>query len=76
MIYSYTLNSLTEDELSILFFICDHYLKPIGIDTKYDFLKMLKKHAVIPIIESLKQQAQEESKNIFDTLKEKLLQET
>jgi hypothetical protein len=76
MIYSYTLNSLTEDELSILFYICDLYLKPIGIDAKYDFLKMLKKNTVIPIIENLKQQAQEESKNIFDTLKEKLLQET
>jgi hypothetical protein len=37
---------------------------------------MLKKNTVIPIIENLKQQAQEESKNIFDTLKEKLLQET
>jgi len=76
MIYSYTLNSLTEDELSILFFISVNYLKPLGIEPKYDFLKMLKKHAVIPIIENLKQQAQEESKNIFDTLKEKLLQET
>jgi hypothetical protein len=36
---------------------------------------MLKKQTIIPIIEKLKHQAQEEKKNIFDTLKEKLLQE-
>ena len=75
MIYSYTLNSLTEDELSILFYICELYFKPIDIDIRYDFFKMLKKNTIIPIIERLKQQAQEENKNIFDTLKEKLLQE-
>ena len=75
MIYSYTLNSLTEDELSILFYICELYFKPIDIEIKFDFLKMLKKNTIIPIIERLKQQAREENKNIFDTLKEKLLQE-
>jgi len=75
MIYSHTLNTLTEDELSILFYICELYFKPIDIEIKFDFLKMLKKQTIIPIIEKLKHQAQEEKKNIFDTLKEKLLQE-
>jgi hypothetical protein len=42
MIYSDTLRSLTEDELSILFLIFNKFFEPFKIEAKYNFLKMLR----------------------------------
>jgi len=72
MILSDTIRSLTEEELSILFFIGDKILSPLGVDVKVEHLKMLKVHALVSILESLKLQALEEKTIFFDSLKEKI----
>ena len=72
MILSHTLNNLTEEELSLLFFIGDKIMSPLGVEVKRDHLKMLKVHVIDSIIEHLKTESLEEYKNIFDSLKEKI----
>jgi len=72
MIFNSTIASLTEDELSILFLICDKFLAPLNIETKIDFIKMLKINVICNIIDILKPQAQEQYHEIFDSLKKKL----
>jgi hypothetical protein len=73
MIFSHTLDSLSEDEISILYFIVASTMP--WLDTKRDFLKYLRKDIVFRIIEVLKKQALDEYKSIFDTLREKLAAE-
>lgn len=75
MIYQSTINSLTEEELSILFFITEKFLSPLSIDIKINFVKMLKLNVIFKMIEILQQQALDENKNIFDSLKNKLAQQ-
>jgi len=72
MIYNSTINTLSEEELSILFLISDKFLSPLNIDTTIHFVKMLKIDVVCLIIDVLKPQAQEQFQNIFDSLKKKL----
>lgn len=73
MIFSHTLDSLSEDEISILYFIAASTMP--WLDIKRDFLKYLRKDIVFRIIEVLKKQALDEYKSIFDTLREKLAAE-
>jgi len=70
MIYRSTLDTLTEDELSILFFIADRFLNPLDINI--NFIKMLRLNVVIPMLDVLKPQAIEQNRYIFDSLKNKL----
>lgn len=72
MIYSQTLKTLDEDELSILFLICEKMFEPIGLNATYHFLKMLRLDITLKIIDVLKNQALDEKKYIFDSLKKKL----
>jgi len=75
MIYSHTLKELTEEELSVLFFICERFLACIGLEIKYDYLKMLRLDVVLRMIDVLKAQALDDKKIIFDNLKNKLAQQ-
>jgi hypothetical protein len=72
MILTHTLNNLTEEEISILFFIGDKLFSPLGIKFKINYIKMFRIHVLIPIIDTLRSQALEEKHNIFDSLKEKI----
>jgi hypothetical protein len=72
MFFTQTLNELNEEELSILFLICQKYLEPLGIQATFNFVKMLKKDITFRIIDVLKSQALEEKKEVFDSLKKKL----
>jgi len=72
MFFTQTLNELNEEELSILFLICQKYLEPLGIHATFNFVKMLKKDITFRIIDVLKSQALEEKKEVFDSLKKKL----
>jgi len=72
MIYEQTLRSLSEEELSILFLICDKMLEPLSIRAKFQYLKMLRLNVVGKIIDVLQAQALEEKKEIFNSLKKKL----
>jgi len=72
MIYGHTLRSLTEEELSVLFFICEKTLEPLKINSTFNFLKMLNLKVTLRIIDVLKSQALEEKKEVFDSLKKKL----
>jgi hypothetical protein len=69
MIYSHTLNDLSEEEISILYFIAGRVL---SFEPNFNILKTLRIPAVLRIIDVLKPQALEEKKEIFDKLKEKL----
>jgi hypothetical protein len=73
MIFSHTLDALSEDEISILYFITASSMP--WLDVKHDYLKLLRKDIVYKIIDVLKNQALDEYKNIFDSLKEKLAAE-
>lgn len=73
MIFSHTLDTLNEDEISILYFITASSMP--WLDVKRDYLKLLRKDVVYKIIGILKNQALDEYKNIFDSLKEKLAAE-
>jgi hypothetical protein len=75
MIYSQTLQTLTEDELSILFLICQKFFEPLQIPATYNYVKMLKRDATLKIIDVLEKQATEENKFIFHSLKNKLNQQ-
>ena len=72
MFFTQTLNELNEEELSILFLICQKSLEPLGIQATFNFIKMLKKDITFRIIDVLKSQALEEKKEVFDSLKKKL----
>lgn len=72
MIYQSTLNTLTEDELSLLFLISNNFLAPFNIDTNMHFIKMLRVNVVLKMLDVLKPQAKEENQVIFDSLKKKL----
>jgi len=72
MITSHTINSLTEDELSILFYICQRVLEPIKIDACIDYVKMLRVDLTCRIIDTLHNQALDDKKEIFVSLKKKL----
>lgn len=74
MIYEQTLRSLNEDELSILFFICEKMFEPININAKFQYLKMLRLNVILKMIDVLQTQAYEEKKEIFNSLKKKLLE--
>jgi hypothetical protein len=69
MIYSYTLNSLTEEEISILYLIGEKFL---SFEPNFDVLKTLRIPVVLKLIDILKPQALEEKQEIFNSLKEKL----
>jgi hypothetical protein len=69
MIYSYTLNSLTEEEISILYLIANKFLP---FEPNFTTLKTLRIPVVLKLIDVLKPQALEEKQEIFDKLKEKL----
>ena len=73
MIFSHTLDTLSEDEISILYLITASSMP--WLDVKRDYLKFLRKDIVYKIIDILKNQALDEYKNIFDSLKEKLAAE-
>lgn len=75
MIYSQTLKSLTEDEISILFLICDKFLEPLNISPSYNYLKMLNVNVTCRIIDILEAQAKEENKILFQSLKNKINQQ-
>lgn len=72
MIFEQTLKTLTEEELSILFLICEKIFEPIGISAKFDYVKMLRLDITLKIIDVLQSQALEEKKEIFSSLKKKL----
>lgn len=72
MIYQSTINNLTEEELSILFLISNNFLVHFNIETNVHFVKMLRVDVVVKMIDVLKNQAKEECKEIFDSLKKKL----
>jgi len=72
MIYQSTINSLTEDELSVLFFIFNYFFESIGIEPRIEFIKMMKIDALQKIIDVLRPQALVEKQEIFDSLKKKL----
>jgi len=72
MIFQSTLDTLTEEEESILFLICYKFIAPLGYDTKYNFLKSLRVNVVLGIIDVLKSQALPEKQEIFESLKKKL----
>lgn len=69
MIYSHTLNDLTEEEISVLYFISERVL---SFEPNFNILKALRIPAVLKIIDVLKPQALEDKREIFDKLKEKL----
>lgn len=75
MIYGQTLRSLSEDEISILFLICDKLLSPCNVDLSFNYLKMLRLDVTCKIIDVLETQALEEKKEIFRSLKNKLTQQ-
>lgn len=73
MIHSETIKLLTEDELSILYYICGHPMilgKFVAPDIK--FIRMFKIDRLLQLIEIFKQHALEDKKNIFDELSKKL----
>lgn len=72
MIYGQTLKTLSEEELSILFLICEKFFEPIHIPVKYDFLKMLRVDVVSRMLDVLQRQAVPEKQDVFSTLKKKL----
>lgn len=72
MIYQSTIDNLSEDELSILFLICQKFFDPINLEAKINYVKMLRVNIILSIIDILKAQALEEKKEIFDSLKKKL----
>lgn len=74
MIYEQTLRSLNDDELSILFLICEKMFEPISINAKFQYLKMLRLDVILKMIDVLQTQALEEKKEIFNSLKKKLLE--
>jgi hypothetical protein len=69
MIFSHTLQSLTEEEVSILYLICQRFLP---FEPNHMTLKTLRIPIILKIIDVLKPQAHDEKQAIFDTLKEKL----
>jgi hypothetical protein len=69
MIFSHTLQSLTEEEVSILYLICQRFLP---FEPNHMTLKTLRIPIILKIIDVLKPQALDEKQTIFDTLKEKL----
>ena len=71
MIYQSTINSLTEDEHAILYFIADRFLSTFGT-VHVDYIKMLRIDVVCKILDVLKPQAIETNQTIFDSLKKKL----
>ncbi|NBW56592.1 hypothetical protein EBR43_02170 [bacterium] len=72
MIFQGKINELTEDELSILFLICEKFLQPLGMSASLHFVKMLDINVVCKIVDVLKPQALLEKQEIFDNLKKKL----
>jgi len=69
MIYSHTLQGLTEEEVSILYLICQRFLP---FEPNHTTLRTLRIPVVLKIIDVLKPQGLDEKQTIFDTLKEKL----
>ena len=72
MIYEQTLRSLDEEELSILFLICEKMFEPISIHATFHYLKMLRLNVILKMIDVLQAQALEEKKEVFVSLKKKL----
>lgn len=72
MIYEQTLRSLDEEELSILFLICEKMFEPIKINATFQYLKMLRLNVILKMIDVLQTQALEEKKEVFNSLKKKL----
>lgn len=73
MIHSNTIKLLTEEELSILLYICGHPMV-LGqmVAPNIKFIKMFKLNILLQLIEIFKNHALEDKKNIFDNLKKKL----
>lgn len=73
MIYQSKINELDENELSILFLILDKFFRPLNLEAKLEYVKMLRLDVICGMIDVLKTQAIDEYKNIFESLKNKLL---
>ena len=54
MIYSWELDTLTDDEKSILFLIVQKSLEPLGYEPKVSWISMLKRDLTLKIIDTLK----------------------
>jgi len=72
MIFSSTIDTLTEDELSVLFYICHRVFEPIGLEATLQFVKMLRIDITCKIIDVLQAQALDDKKEIFSSLRKKL----
>ena len=72
MIFRSTINTLSEEELSILYLIIHNALGPFGIEPRLDFIKMFRLDILLRIIDVLKPQALPDKQDIFDSLKKKL----
>jgi len=75
MIHSETLKQLTEDELSILYYIFYDSLKIENFNVQFRHIQMLRAGVLYKLLDKYRTQALETSHKIFDSLKEKLLQE-
>lgn len=74
MIFQSTIDTLTEDELSILFLISNNFLSSLGLEPNIKFVKMLRKDVISKIIDILKPQALEQNRYIFESLQKKLFE--
>lgn len=72
MIYQSTIDTLTEDELSLLYLISNNFLVHFNIETNLHFIRMLRINVILKMLDVLKPQAKEENQPIFDSLKKKL----
>lgn len=72
MIYQSTIDTLTEEELSILYLISNNFLVQFNIETNIHFIKMLRVDVVSKMLDVLKNQALPECQEIFESLKKKL----
>jgi len=75
MIHSETLKQLTEDELSILYYIFYDSLKIENFNVQFRHIQMLRAGVLYKLLDKYRTQALETSHKILDSLKEKLLQE-
>lgn len=73
MITTHTIKTLSEEEVSVLFFIIEQSMP--WLTPNINFIKLLRKDITFKILDTLKRQALPDKQNIFDTLKEKLAAE-
>jgi len=73
MITTHTIKTLSEEEVSVLYFIIEQSMP--WLTPNFNFIKLLRKDITFKILDTLKRQALPDKQNIFDTLKEKLAAE-